>query len=1176
MAVLISGKLIGPNGDPRPGVTIMLTAVKTSSAVVQLAPSSSTTGADGSYSLSVEVGTHNVMIEAYGRPFEKVGQITVYSDSKPGTLNAFLNSPGQDELSPAIVAIVDEMRAAAAAYAEVASDAAMRAKVSAENAQNIADANTYYITPEDPDGTIAGLAGTPNGKSFRVGQGPGKGLKTYMNVNGVAVEISASAGANSVTELQTSFHDYSRNNNYLHSELYTDVVSSIDFNDIGNINLGDTSLIRITDLNTHDAFLSTIQFSQVSSSTLMKRWYLPNHTQYANGVISSNYQPFYFSEISLNEFTELTDRYARVRYKLPDRYNLINENNRYRVVDTSGVFKPSFAESLTSETVSSISAHATKNIVQFLVVLSEIVREGYQPNQAGVLSFIADKADGALMMAYSGTYGSYVLRENQFDIIIPSGEYSIDVVGDVGVAATIRQRNQLKFVPEDKYIRKVADVINNTELNFTQYPIELKCTFEEGEAPSSSCLILHDEKGNNIDCQFAGEYHTNLRKQLDIGKHTDGSLKSGSVFFNADIAAGKQLYVQLNAHSTPQTHGIYPKLVAVSDGYDMTVGGNTFQFRDNSNFLLGAIVDKNGVVHGMSHFAVFRGLVSGVEDLTRFSYKPIVRQISTGPVFSEVEVIVYNSEKYGLEAGVLKLRVRYRIFKSGQVQCYGMCIATKEIPVGKLYGFDIRFQTGDKTFVADDKYKTALTPATGTFTAPMSLTVVRACGDTHRSGTQYGPTRPITAAAGGIGTGGVQMYAGWRYPTTSDTSFLNWPVEKDWAWPFEFWLDCNEKQDSPRNVAIEVFNRPVGFLGAGAYPIHKRKQIFPELSELSESILEFWDDAAKMPDYYDYYVAKGGTKTSYHRPYTTEIIKFIRYRNSTFQKLFGDFKNYLNANFGPLANLGDNYLSERYGLEFAATCVIPPLQWMYFTAVKENDAAAVTELKAGIKNFADALVDRYNAIGGIPLRGKSPTDIGNSNAMGMRVLGLAIYAGMDTGDVYKNTFAGVLNRLSTVYQVIPGIVTDSQNASPATDLWLPYQSWIGYFLAFAYKLVGRSDHPIDNVNLLLRATSGSGALRELDYCWSESRRGQPPTIAWVMAILLMDNRQSTVNAAVSLSETFKAEFGPRPGYPGRFYGYSNNTSEDSEGKGRPGTNIPYLASNLSDLWLYYYFYQGSL
>lgn len=195
MAVLISGKLIGPNGDPRPGVTIMLTAVKTSSAVVHLAPSSSTTGVDGSYSLSVEVGTHNVMIEAYGRPFEKVGQITVYSDSKPGTLNDFLTTPGADELTPAIVAMVDDMRAAAAAYAEIASDAATRAKGSADNAQNIADANTYYVTSEDPDGTIAGLAGTPDGKMFRVALKDEAGqtviFNYYKNNGGIANFINA-------------------------------------------------------------------------------------------------------------------------------------------------------------------------------------------------------------------------------------------------------------------------------------------------------------------------------------------------------------------------------------------------------------------------------------------------------------------------------------------------------------------------------------------------------------------------------------------------------------------------------------------------------------------------------------------------------------------------------------------------------------------------------------------------------------------------------------------------------------------------------------------------------------------------------------------------------------------------------------------------------------------------
>lgn len=182
MAVLISGKLIGPNGDPRPGVTIMLTAVKTSSAVVHLAPSSSTTGPDGSYSLSVEVGTHNVMIEAYGRPFEKVGQITVYSDSKPGTLNDFLTTPGADELTPAIVAMVDDMRAAAVASANLAKGFADDAKASSEVAQSGIDA--YDDAP-------AAQAAINNGKEkrtyFPVWSSSSKfWTEKYKNVDGIA------------------------------------------------------------------------------------------------------------------------------------------------------------------------------------------------------------------------------------------------------------------------------------------------------------------------------------------------------------------------------------------------------------------------------------------------------------------------------------------------------------------------------------------------------------------------------------------------------------------------------------------------------------------------------------------------------------------------------------------------------------------------------------------------------------------------------------------------------------------------------------------------------------------------------------------------------------------------------------------------------------------------------
>ncbi|HGE8312240.1 TPA: SGNH/GDSL hydrolase family protein, partial [Serratia marcescens] len=76
--------------------------------------------------------------------------------------------------------------------AVIATDAATKAEAAAENAQNIADANTYYITPADPDGTIAGLAGTPEGKSFRVAQGVGSDASFiyYRKTNGQAVAIA--------------------------------------------------------------------------------------------------------------------------------------------------------------------------------------------------------------------------------------------------------------------------------------------------------------------------------------------------------------------------------------------------------------------------------------------------------------------------------------------------------------------------------------------------------------------------------------------------------------------------------------------------------------------------------------------------------------------------------------------------------------------------------------------------------------------------------------------------------------------------------------------------------------------------------------------------------------------------------------------------------------------------
>ncbi|USZ80544.1 prophage tail fiber N-terminal domain-containing protein [Serratia phage MQ-4] len=91
----------------------------------------------------------------------------------------------------------------AAKHSADAKESADRADDAAINAQSIADADTYYITPEDPDGTIAGLAGTAEGKSFRVAQGMGDELSFiyYRKTNGEAVAIADAASASSVKNI---------------------------------------------------------------------------------------------------------------------------------------------------------------------------------------------------------------------------------------------------------------------------------------------------------------------------------------------------------------------------------------------------------------------------------------------------------------------------------------------------------------------------------------------------------------------------------------------------------------------------------------------------------------------------------------------------------------------------------------------------------------------------------------------------------------------------------------------------------------------------------------------------------------------------------------------------------------------------------------------------------------
>ncbi|EGJ01216.1 prophage tail fiber family protein [Shigella dysenteriae 155-74] len=73
------------------------------------------TGADGEYSFEAQTGKYCVYLKPDWRDEYCVGDIAVYDDSKPGTLNDFLIAPDEGDLKPDVVKRFEEMVAQGAA-----------------------------------------------------------------------------------------------------------------------------------------------------------------------------------------------------------------------------------------------------------------------------------------------------------------------------------------------------------------------------------------------------------------------------------------------------------------------------------------------------------------------------------------------------------------------------------------------------------------------------------------------------------------------------------------------------------------------------------------------------------------------------------------------------------------------------------------------------------------------------------------------------------------------------------------------------------------------------------------------------------------------------------------------------------------------------------------------------
>ncbi|HAG1883048.1 TPA: phage tail protein [Salmonella enterica] len=138
MSVVISGVLKDGTGKPVQGCTVTLTARKNTATVIVNTVASENPDEAGRYSMNVEPGRYAVSLFTEGYPPSRVGDITVYEDSLPGTLNDFLGAVSEDDVRPDALKRFEDMVAEVARQTDEASRNATAAGQASEQAQTSA------------------------------------------------------------------------------------------------------------------------------------------------------------------------------------------------------------------------------------------------------------------------------------------------------------------------------------------------------------------------------------------------------------------------------------------------------------------------------------------------------------------------------------------------------------------------------------------------------------------------------------------------------------------------------------------------------------------------------------------------------------------------------------------------------------------------------------------------------------------------------------------------------------------------------------------------------------------------------------------------------------------------------------------------------------------------------
>ncbi|HCU1618387.1 TPA: prophage tail fiber N-terminal domain-containing protein [Escherichia coli] len=207
MAVKISGVLKDGTGKPVQNCTIQLKAKRNSTAVVVNTLASENPDEAGRYSMDVEYGQYSVILLVEGFPPSHAGTITVYEDSRPGTLNDFLGAMTEDDARPEALRrfelMVEEVARNASAVAQNTAAAKKSASDASTSASEAATHATDAAGSARAASTSAGQAAS-SAQSASSSAGTASTKASEASKSAAAAESSKSAAATSAAAAKTS------------------------------------------------------------------------------------------------------------------------------------------------------------------------------------------------------------------------------------------------------------------------------------------------------------------------------------------------------------------------------------------------------------------------------------------------------------------------------------------------------------------------------------------------------------------------------------------------------------------------------------------------------------------------------------------------------------------------------------------------------------------------------------------------------------------------------------------------------------------------------------------------------------------------------------------------------------------------------------------------------------